>query len=101
MRTEWTKPPQFCREAGGKDSFWSREKILSTQGAGVSKSNDLAIAKYIAGREKDLAYNRVLAKHGMTTQHLLGDRLTATPLSDARRQLAERRINADFQALKP
>ena len=85
--------PQGWRErlvlVTGENTFHARGWCLEV--------HDLAIAKYIAGREKDLAYTRVLAKHAMATQSLLAERLAATPLSDERRQLAALSIDADFQ----
>lgn len=65
--------------------------------------HDLAIAKYAAGREKDLDYTRALARHGMTIQDVLEQRLASAPLDEARRGLSRVRIAADFQgaALAP
>jgi hypothetical protein len=58
--------------------------------------HDLAIAKYVAGREKDLLFTKVLATHSMTRRDVLGQRLGDTKISDAERRLAEERIAADF-----
>ncbi len=60
--------------------------------------HDLAIAKYAAGREKDLDFTRVLAEHGMTREATLRARLAATRLDAARRTLAAARIARDFAA---
>jgi hypothetical protein len=51
--------------------------------------HDLAVAKYVAGREKDLSFTRALAKHGMTKQELILERLATTPIDSARRHLTE------------
>ena len=59
--------------------------------------HDLAIAKYVAGREKDLTFTRSLAKNGMTTRDLLLDRLAVTSVDMAVRRLTEVRIEADFE----
>jgi hypothetical protein len=40
--------------------------------------HDLAIAKYAAGREKDLIFTRILARNGMTQPGVLTSRLAAT-----------------------
>jgi len=61
--------------------------------------HDLAIAKYVAGREKDLEYNGVLARHGMTIREVLLARLGVTEIDEARKCLAESRIRSDFSRL--
>lgn len=58
--------------------------------------HDLAISKYVAGREKDLEYTRALAKHGMTRKHTLLDRLAKTKLQAPVRRAVESRIARDF-----
>jgi hypothetical protein len=40
--------------------------------------HDLAISKYAAGREKDLAFTRELARHGMTRRDTLLERVSTT-----------------------
>ena len=50
--------------------------------------HDLAIAKYAAGREKDIEFTRALARHAMVSRDVLELRLAAT--------LVSRRIQADF-----
>jgi len=61
--------------------------------------HDLAISKYVAGREKDLEFTRELARHGMTQRVLLLDRLARTPLSAAQRRLIQGSIKRDFPGL--
>lgn len=61
--------------------------------------HDLAIAKYVAGRGKDILFTKALAKHGMTRRNVLGERLTDTKINDVGRRLAEARIAADFAGL--
>ena len=58
--------------------------------------HDLAIAKYAAGREKDLSFTRALAKHGMTRRDVLWQRLGNTEMSGVVRRSTEERIAADF-----
>jgi len=60
--------------------------------------HDLAIAKYVAGREKDLEYTRRLARHGMTKKTVLRDRLARTRLGANLRKLIEHRVARDFAA---
>jgi len=58
--------------------------------------HDLAISKYVAGREKDLAFTRALAKHRMTQMDTLLTRLSQTTLGPEIRELAKARITKDF-----
>ena len=58
--------------------------------------HDLAISKYVAGRDKDLEFTRELARHGMIQRTVLLERLGHTRLSAARRRLVEGRIAGDF-----
>jgi hypothetical protein len=58
--------------------------------------NDLAISKYIAGREKDLIFTRALAKHGLTDQTTLSQRLAETTIDKPLRNIVAARIARDF-----
>jgi hypothetical protein len=60
--------------------------------------HDLAIAKYVAGREKDLDFTRALARHGMVERNILEQRLAATQVADTIRTLIAARIQRDFAA---
>jgi len=60
--------------------------------------HDLAISKYAAGREKDLAFTATLARHRMTAKKTLLERTTWTRLEHALRRLVEERIERDFAA---
>ena len=60
--------------------------------------HDLAISKYIAGREKDLEYTRALARHRMTRKQTLLARLSLTRLAAELRRAAAGRIARDFPA---
>ena len=60
--------------------------------------HDLAISKYVAGREKDLAFTATLARQGMTRKELLLKRAAQTNLAPALRKLMEGRIGRDFPA---
>jgi len=59
--------------------------------------HDLAISKYVAGRDKDLAYTAVLARHGLTRKETLLGRAAQTDLAPALRKLLEGRIGRDFR----
>jgi len=58
--------------------------------------HDLAISKYVAGREKDREFTRELARHGMTDRAILLRRLAATKLEPAVAKVVKGRINRDF-----
>ena len=60
--------------------------------------HDLAISKYVAGREKDLEFTRELARHGMTDKKTLLKRLAATRLDAALARAVRGRIERDFPA---
>ena len=65
------------------------------------ETHDLAIAKYVAGREKDLDFTRALVRHGMVRREILEQRLAATALDPQRRELAASRIQSDFTGVEP
>ena len=58
--------------------------------------HDLAISKYVAGREKDREFTRELARHGMTDRAILLRRLAATKVDPAVREIVKARIARDF-----
>lgn len=58
--------------------------------------HDLAISKYVAGREKDFVFTRELARHGLTQPETLLGRLRNTAVPDDLRQIVTARIHRDF-----
>jgi hypothetical protein len=58
--------------------------------------HDLAIAKYAAGRDKDLDFTGALARHAMVTRQLLEERLRATAIDEGLRNRIAGRIQRDF-----
>jgi hypothetical protein len=58
--------------------------------------HDLAIAKYAAGREKDLDFTKALARHAMVVREVLEQRLAATSLDPGIRSVISKRIEGDF-----
>jgi hypothetical protein len=58
--------------------------------------HDLAISKYVAGREKDPEFTRALVVHDMVRREVLEQRLSDTPLETRLRNLAAARIQRDF-----
>ena len=59
--------------------------------------HDLAISKYVAGREKDYEFTRELVKHRMALRDTLLARARETDLSSDLRKLVEARIERDFK----
>ncbi len=60
--------------------------------------HDLAISKYVAGREKDLAFTAALARYSLTRKATLLQRAAQTKLAPALRKLVQGRIGRDFAA---
>ena len=60
--------------------------------------HDLAIAKYAAGREKDLDFTKALARHAMVLRPVLEQRLEKTPAGPEIRSRILKRIERDFGA---
>jgi len=58
--------------------------------------HDLALSKYVAGREKDREFTRELARHGLIDRTTLLKRLAATKLDPAVAKLVKGRIARDF-----
>jgi hypothetical protein len=58
--------------------------------------HDLAISKYVAGRDKDLEFTRELAKHRLTNPTTPCERLSQTKASAELRTLVRGRIDRDF-----
>lgn len=59
--------------------------------------HDLIISKYLAGREKDLAFAREAAKHGLANMETLLERFSRTVVTDQERKLIDARIGKDFE----
>ena len=58
--------------------------------------HDLAISKYVAGREKDREFTRQLARHDLIDRTTLLERLAVTKLDPAVARLVKGRIARDF-----
>lgn len=58
--------------------------------------HDLAISKYVAGREKDREFTRELARQKMTRKKALLERLATTKIDRAVAALVKGRIGMDF-----
>lgn len=80
-----------------------RERLVRVENANTGGSaglclevHDLAISKYVAGRDKDLTFTAALARHRMTQRATLLERATRTTLAPPLRKLVEGRIGRDF-----
>jgi hypothetical protein len=62
--------------------------------------HDLAIAKYAAGREKDVVFNRELAARGIVSHDRLLALLEQTPVSEEARRRIRDYVDRDFAAAK-
>jgi hypothetical protein len=62
--------------------------------------HDLAIAKYIAGREKDIIFNRQIVARGIVVKDQLLNLLETTPIDDKVRDRVRACIFRDFDASK-
>jgi hypothetical protein len=75
-------------------------RILNPNTNGISglclEVHDLAIAKYVAGREKDLEFTAAMATVGMTSQKELLKRLAETKLAQRFREVVVGRIKRQF-----
>ena len=58
--------------------------------------HDLAISKYVAGREKDRVFTGELARRGLLAKPLLLERLALTTVDDATREKVTAAIERDF-----
>lgn len=80
-----------------------RDRLVSIANSNTSgvtglclEVHDLAISKYVAGREKDMEFTRELARRGMTHRETLLSRLEKTDLpAELGKRIAER-IHRDF-----
>ncbi|HLU48991.1 MAG TPA: DUF6036 family nucleotidyltransferase [Planctomycetota bacterium] len=75
------------------------ERLVPISGPGCGgatawclETHDVAIAKLVAGREKDLDFVRGLVEHDYARPEILRDRLEATPLDAETRALCEARL---------
>jgi hypothetical protein len=59
--------------------------------------HDLALAKYVAGPEKDGDFTKALVRHRMAALPMLERRLAATPPEPPLRDLVSARIQSDFR----
>ncbi|HJT99071.1 MAG TPA: DUF6036 family nucleotidyltransferase [Rhodanobacteraceae bacterium] len=60
--------------------------------------HDLAVSKYVAGREKDREFCRAVVRAGFVDRETLRDRIESVPLTVEQRMLIDSRIDADFSA---
>jgi hypothetical protein len=65
------------------------------------EAHDLALSKYAAGRDKDIAFNRALVRHGVLAKSKLLARARAMPVDDATRSIINDRTRSDFALANP
>lgn len=71
--------------------------VPTTAGTGLClEPHDLAISKYVAGREKDFEYLRAAIRHGLLARETLLGRLDSTPVPAAERSRLRQVIERDF-----
>lgn len=77
-----------------------RLKTANTRGVeGLClEPHDLAISKYVAGREKDLAFTAELARHSLVHRYVLLERLRETAVDPKLAAIIRERIKHDFRA---
>lgn len=79
-------------------------KVLNPNTRGIAglclDVHDLAISKYVAGREKDLQFTRELARHRFTDPATLQARLELTAVPDAIGTFIKARIARDFPEVR-
>lgn len=84
-------------------SGWRKRlvKISNPNTVGITglclEVHDLAISKYVAGRDKDREFTKELVKHGMVQRDTLLSRERETELSPQIRKLVKARIERDFK----
>jgi hypothetical protein len=82
---------------------WDRRLVVvsnaNTRGArGLClEVHDLAISKYVAGREKDRKFLRTAIRHGLVAKATLLERLASAPVGEEHRALIAAFIEADFR----
>jgi hypothetical protein len=62
--------------------------------------HDLAIAKYVASRQKDLIFNRELIRRGILTRRTLMLLLEDTPVGEEKREQIRSLIDRDFSQVQ-
>jgi hypothetical protein len=60
--------------------------------------HDLAVSKYVAGREKDRHFVRAALRHGLVDRTTLLERLGRTPIDPEARRRVQAQIEADLPA---
>jgi len=83
-----------------------KDRLIPVRGPGTRGAtgycldiHDLAIAKYVANREKDRHFIKICIQHWMLNEATLRQRLSETSLPDERmRSVIEELITADFHS---
>lgn len=71
--------------------------VRTPAGTGLClEPHDLVVAKYVAGREKDGAYVRAAARHGLVKSETVLERLERTPIDPEHRRRLRMQVEVDF-----
>jgi len=62
--------------------------------------HDLVLSKYVAGREKDAAFNQALIRYRCVDEQILLDRAETLPVDAEMKEIILRQIRADFAAIR-
>jgi hypothetical protein len=62
--------------------------------------HDLVLSKYVAGREKDVAFNQALIRYRCVDEQILLNRAETLPVEAETKEIVLRRIKADFAAAR-
>lgn len=78
---------------GWKTRLLTVQNMNTGNGCGLClEVHDLAVAKLVAGREKDVDFIAVLLRHKLANAELVESRLHQSPLSEERLMLAQARL---------
>jgi hypothetical protein len=95
--------PTTATLAAGWEQRLIRLESPNTDGAAgfCLDPHDLVLSKYVAGREKDLAFNQALVRYGCVNKKTLVKLAKALPVDAEMKDVVLRRIKSDFAAANP
>jgi hypothetical protein len=80
-------------------------RITNTNTGGATglclDAHDLVLSKYAAAREKDIAFNQALIRHGCVARKKLLALLKLMPVDDQLRVIIHDRVKSDFMVANP
>lgn len=95
--------PETAKLPAGWETRLVKVQNANTHGAigWCLEVHDLALSKYAAGRDKVLAFTRVLATHALVQRATLEERAAHMPLEPTLRTLVLQQVAADFATVPP